>query len=109
MTRKVWKSGPSGGTPITASELNRIEEAIEAKTDKRYVDATVTGLDQPMTIRVSVRDLVAQNREGLAPSHPYSDPTDNDVTAMQTVVNDLLQRNTYNLSLIHISEPTRRS
>ena len=111
--------------------------------NKRYVDATVTGLEQPMTTRVSVRDLVAQNREGLTPSHPYSDPTDSDVQAMRTVVNDLLQRNTYNpvdlpqgaeviegwdddakravwvvrstpgnglyLSLIHISEPTRRS
>lgn len=28
---KVWKDGPSGGTPITASELNRIELAVEAK------------------------------------------------------------------------------
>ena len=64
--------------------------------NKRYVDATVTGLDQPVTARVSVRDLVAQNREGLAPSHPYTDPADNDVQAMQTVVKDLLQRNTYN-------------
>ena len=93
---KQWKNGKDGGTPVTAAELNRIEEAIEAKSDKRYVDATVTGLDQPVTAKVSVRDLVAQNREGLAPSHPYSDPTDNDVQAMQTVVNDLLQRNTYN-------------
>lgn len=64
--------------------------------NKRYVDATVTGLGQPMTARVSVRDLVAQNREGLAPSHPYTNPSGNDVQAMQKVVKDLLQRNTYN-------------
>lgn len=60
--------------------------------NKRYVDATVTGLDQPVTTRVSVRDLVAQNREGLTPSHPYSDPADSDVRAMLTAVDGLLQR-----------------
>lgn len=60
--------------------------------NKRYVDATVTGLDQPMAGRVSVRDLVAQNREGLTPSHPYSDPADSDVEAMLAAVDGLLQR-----------------
>lgn len=31
---KVWKDGPEGGTPITAAELNRIEQNIEDRAKK---------------------------------------------------------------------------
>lgn len=33
---KVWKDGESGGTPITAEELNRVEAGI-ARTPPIYV------------------------------------------------------------------------
>lgn len=29
MAKKVWKDGKDGGTPITAAELNRIEETLD--------------------------------------------------------------------------------
>ncbi|QNE90255.1 hypothetical protein H0194_04555 [Corynebacterium incognita] len=34
MAAKVWKDGKEGGTPITAAELNRMENAIEAKAQQ---------------------------------------------------------------------------
>lgn len=33
-TKKTWKDGADGGTPITADELNRIEAGIAEKAAK---------------------------------------------------------------------------
>lgn len=79
-----------GGSGEVAVPMNAVADTDAAS--KAYVDATSAGLDQPMTARVSVRDLVAQNREGLTPSHPYADPSGGDVEAMLAAVDGLLQR-----------------
>lgn len=83
----VVRRGGSGEVAVPVGAVADTDAASKA-----YVDATITGLDQPMATRVSVRDLVAQNRAGLTPSHPYSDPSGSDVEAMLAAVDGLLQR-----------------
>lgn len=48
MVAKVWKEGEEGGTPITAAELNRIEETLDEAAEY------ATGFKQ---YGVSQRDL----------------------------------------------------
>lgn len=43
---KVWKDGPGGGTPITASELNRIEGAIESKAAVDALNKVTNALEE---------------------------------------------------------------
>lgn len=45
----------------------------------------------PLESRVDVADVVAQNRAGLVPDHPYSDPTPEQVTAVKGVVSALMR------------------
>lgn len=43
MAKKVWKDGEEGGTPITAAELNRIEETLDGAAAKIDLDELVAG------------------------------------------------------------------
>lgn len=73
-TKKTWADGSSGGTPITASELNRMEQGIKDCADgvnglgdsisrKADLDSNVSSAvfkalesgsaDQPIAIRVA--------------------------------------------------------
>jgi len=59
----AWTDGPNGGTPILASELNRIEQGIEALD---------VGLDAAETRLDAVQAAVAQLSDGRVPYGPTS-------------------------------------
>lgn len=48
----------------------------------------------PLEELVRVESLVAQNREGLTPSHPYSDPSAEQVAAMRAAVSAIMRGET---------------
>lgn len=48
--RKTWKDGSSGGTPITAAELNRLEKGVGDLTNA--VNGLRDSVGQPVTVEV---------------------------------------------------------
>lgn len=59
MATKEWKDGEAGGTPITAAELNRIEDAVEAAA-KPVAWADVTGKPSIPTVPSLMTEAVAE-------------------------------------------------
>lgn len=52
--RKTWKDGPSGGTPITAAELNRLEKGVvDLTTAVNVLRDSVSRIDPGVHIRTS--------------------------------------------------------
>ncbi|WJY73213.1 hypothetical protein [Corynebacterium auriscanis] len=51
-------------------------------------------VNAPLETRVDVADVVAQNRSGLVPDHPYSDPTPEQVAAVKGVVSAFMRGKT---------------
>ena len=44
-TPKTWKNGPTGGTPITADELTRIDTGVKLAGDIAYPAGTTLDVD----------------------------------------------------------------
>lgn len=91
--------GSEAGTIAKRGPQAQIAVGLNPPTDssaasRAYVTALRSGLSEYPNERVDVGALVVQNRAGLEPSHPYSDPSPEEVTAVEAAVNALMRGDT---------------
>lgn len=82
--RQEWRNGDKQ-TPISAQRLTHLEDGVSDSS------ARVQHLDPRPAETVDVAALVKQNRAGLEPDHPYSDPSAEQVKAVIAAVDGLLR------------------
>ena len=92
-TPKTWADGEAGGTPITAAELNRIEQGIDdahAATGGPVSVSDVTGLQGELDGKAAVDHTHTAAEVGAAAaSHSHQI---GDVAGLQSIIDDLTSR-----------------
>lgn len=82
--KQEWRNGDKQ-TPISAQRLTHLEDGVaDSSARVQHLPARLPGT-------MDVADLIVQNRAGLKPDHPYSDPTPEQVEAMKQAVGKLMR------------------
>ena len=82
--KQEWRNGDKQ-TPISAQRLAHLEDGVADSS------ARVQHLPTRLSETVNVADLIVQNRAGLKPEHPYSDPTSEQVESVKQAVGKLMR------------------